>query len=169
MDKASLPSSNPTLSLSISRKFKSLLIWSQDKKKAKLHLSTTANFSVFCLAFLPENPGCTFWGTFQMWKGRQRRGLWFLGNRRATPVAGSARSPEHRCWGTQGWWSAKTWPAKKENLSLGTDHQWLLQLIQNNGSKLTLFWKKLLLNIHNLEINLHLLVKRSHHKGYYKG
>ena len=43
------------------------------------------------------------------------------------------------------------------------------QLIQINGSKSTPFWKQLLSNIHNLEMNLHLLVKRWCQKGYYKG
>ena len=43
------------------------------------------------------------------------------------------------------------------------------QLLQMHGSNLTPFCKQLLFDIHNLEMKLHLLVKRSCQKGYYKG
>ena len=43
------------------------------------------------------------------------------------------------------------------------------QLFQINGSYLAPFCKQLLFNIHNLWMKLHLLVKRSCKKGYYKG
>ena len=45
---------------------------------------------------------------------------------------------------------------------------WPNQLLQMHGSYLTPFCKQLLFDIHNLEMKLHLLVKRSCQKGHYK-